>query len=217
MSQRVYPVGTSQVPLVVTVDDDGPVSGVPITAKIIAPWAGTQFDFSDNVFKAVASVVQPTVVMTESLDHPGVYFSLWNTSNIVSEADVVAIYEATGTNSFIEDESFTFTTPGDADTIASSFSETVYDAATKTLTVIAGIKNAAAGILPSTQAAMTIKDELGQTLLAKTTTSTNGLHRAVFPNVTFNPNRILLLFITFTVGAGTFDTVEPITVLGMAS
>src|SRR3990172_13393984 len=192
MSQRVYSVGTSQVPLVVVVDGPGPVSGLPVTAKIIAPWVGTQFDFSDNVFKLVASVVQPTAVMTESGAHPGVYFFLWNTSNIVSESDVVAIYESTGANPFIEDESFTFTTPGGADSIVNSFVENVYDATTKTLTVIAGIKNAAAGILPSTQAAMQIKDELGIVLLARTTTSTNGIHRAVFPNVTFSPNRILL-------------------------
>lgn len=215
MSQRTYPVGTSSVPLIVAINDNGPVSGVTLKARVIVPWSALEFDFNDNSFKAVGTAVTPQVTLTESVTSPGVYFALWNTTSVVADADVIVLYEATGLATFILDDPVSFQTAGTGTTsIVSGFIQAVFDRSNRTLTVVGGVKNAESGLLASTAANLLVKDELDQTLMAATTTSTTGLHRHVFPNVSIAPNRILLVHASFTVGPSTYDTVEPLTVLG---
>lgn len=212
---RSYPVGTAEVPLVLTVNDNGPVTGLSIVARIVAPWTGNAFDFSDNTFKPVGSVVTPTIGLTESASSPGVYFALWNTLSIVSDAEAVVLYESTGVTAFVQDEQVLFQSP--LFTQVTPFIEPVLDATQRTLTVLTGLRSSDGGLIATTQADLQIKDELGAVLFSKTTTSTNGIHRAVFPNVTIVPNRILLVEIAFTFGASVFNAVDTIKVLGATS
>jgi len=218
MSQRTYPVGTNQVPLILTIDREGPVSGRVVTARIIIPWTNQAFDFSDNTFKAFGAVVTPTVTMTEWSSYPAIYFYLWNCSTIVADADVMVLYESVGSTPFIQDDPVSFQTAGTGTTtIVNGFSEAVFDQTNRTLTIVAGVKNAESGLLLSTSATFTIKDELGQVQFSGTSTSTTGIHRKIFPNVNLVPNRIYLVDATFTVGASSFNVIEPITTLGRAT
>lgn len=217
MSQRTYPVGTTQVPLILTIDREGPVSGLTITARIIVPWTNYAFDFSDNTFKPYGSVVTPTVTLTEWGGYPAIYFYLWDSSSIVTDSDVMVLYECVGTAPFIYDDPISFQTAGSGTTsIINGFCQAVFDLTNRTLTIVAGVKNAESGLLPSTSATFTIKDELGQVEFSGTSTSTTGIHRKIFPNVNLVPNRIYLVDAVFVVGASTFNIVEPITTLGVA-
>jgi len=218
VSQRTYPVGTTSVPLIVTLNNGGPVTGETVKARIIVPWLGLGFDFSDDTFKLIGLVVTPELTLTEALTPGGVYFGLWNTSSIVADAETIVLYEATGTNAFIADDPVSFQTAGSSTaSIINSFVQAVFDATNRTLTVVGGIKNAESGLILSTSATFTVKDELGQTLFAGSTVSTTGIHRHVFPNVSLPPNRILLVHADFFAPPSTFSTVEPLTVLGRSA
>lgn len=215
MTQRTYPVGQTSVPLIVTLNDTGPVSGVTVKARALVPWAGLEFDFNDNSFKAAGSAVTPQATLTESVYTPGLYFATWNTTSVVADADVVLIYEGSGLATFIMDDPVSFQTAGTGTTsIVNGFVQAVFDRTNRTLTVVGGVKNAESGLLASTSANFEIRDELDQVLMAATTTSTTGVHRNVFPNVSIAPNRILLVHASFTLGPSTYDVVEPLTVLG---
>lgn len=217
MTQRRYPVGTTSVPLLLTIDREGPVSGLAITARIIVPWSNQAFDFSDNTFKAFGAVVTPTVTLTEYANVPGVYFALWDSSVIVSDSDALVIYESIGSAAFIYDDQVSFHTAGVGTTsIVNGFSQAVFDQTNRTLTIVSGVKNAESGLLLSPTATFTIKDELGQIQFSGTSTSTTGLHRKIFPNVNLVPNRIYLVDASFVVGPDTFNVLEPITTLGSA-
>lgn len=217
MTQRRYPVGTASVPLILTIDREGPVSSLSITARIVVPWSNIAFDFSDNTFKPFGSVVTPTVTLTEYTNVPGVYFALWNSSTIVSDSDVLVIYESVGSAPFIYDDQVSFHTAGVGTTsIVAGFSQAVFDQTNRTLTIVSGVKNAESGLLNSTSATFTVKDELGQVQFSGSSTSTTGLHRKIFPNVNLVPNRIYLVDASFVVGPDTFNVVEPITTLGSA-
>jgi hypothetical protein len=217
MSQRTYPVGTSQVPLILTIDREGPVSGLVVTARIIVPWTNYAFDFSDNTFKPFGSVVTPTVTLTEWGSYPAIYFYLWNSTSIVTDSDVIVIYESVGSAPFIYDDPISFQTAGaGTTTIINGFSQAVFDQTNRTLTIVAGVKNAVSGLLPATSATFTVKDELGRIQFSGTSTSTTGLHRKIFPNVNLVPNRIYLVDAVFVVGASSFNVIEPITTLGSA-
>lgn len=209
---RKFLVGTEEVALVLTVNDEGPVTGLAPTARILAPLTGFGFDFDDDTFKAIGSIVTPTVTLAPTTTD-GVYAAVWNTENIQADADLVVIYEHGAPNPFIEDEQITF--ESNQTDFISSFVEAAFDATSRTLTVVTGIKNAFSGLLAPSAVSISIKDELGNTLFAKSSSSPDGIHRAVFGNVTsLVPNRVLLIFLTFTVGASTYSTVETITVLG---
>lgn len=215
MSQRTFAVGTTSVPLIVTLNSAGPVTGETVKARIIVPWLGLGFDFSDDTFKLIGLVVTPELTLTEALTPGGVYFGLWNTSTIVLDADVIVLYQAIGTNAFIADDPVSFQTAGTGSTtIVNAFVQAVFDATNNTLTIVGGIKNAESGLIVSTSATFTVKNELGQTLFAGNTTSVTGIHRHIFPNVSLPPNRILLIHADFVAPPSTFSTVEPITVLG---
>jgi hypothetical protein len=215
VTQRTYPVGTSSTPLIVTLNNGGPVTGETVKARIIVPWLGLGFDFSDDTFKLIGLVVTPELTLTEALTPGGVYFGLWNTSGIVADADTIVIYQSVGPNDFIADDPVTFYTAGAASTaIINAFVQAVFDATNRTLTVVGGIKNAESGLIVSTSATFTVKNELDQVLFSGGTTSTTGIHRHIFPNVSLPPNRILLIHADFVAPPSTFSTVEPITVLG---
>lgn len=216
MSQRTYPVGTAQVPLVMTVNQSGPVTGLTITARIIVPWVGLGFDFADNSFKPVGSLVQPTVILAAATT-PGVYYALWNTSGIIADAETIVVYEC-ASPAFIQDDPVSFQTSltGGGGQIVNAFVEAMFDSVQNTLTIVGGIKNGESGLIASTDGIITVKDELNNLLLSQTTTSLTGFHRAVFPNPKIPPNRILFIFADFTVGASTFSTVETLAVLGKA-
>lgn len=209
---RTFPVGTEQVALVLTVNDEGPVAGLTPTARILAPLTGFGFDFDDDTFKAIGSIVTPTVTLAPTTTS-GVYAAVWNTENVQADADVVVVYEHGAPSPFIEDEQIVF--ESNQTDFVSSFVEAAFDATNRTLTVVTGIKNAFAGILAPSAVTITIKDELDNTLFAKSLSSATGVHRAVFPSVSnLVPNRVLLIYLVFTVGASTYSTVETITVLG---
>jgi hypothetical protein len=98
-----------------------------------------------------------------------------------------------------------------------TFIEPVIDATQRTMTIVCGLRNSAQAIILTTAAVVVLKDELGNTIATANTTSTNGIHRAQFPNIDLIPNRVLLVYTTFTFGLSTFDTVDAIKVIGVST
>lgn len=213
MSQRHYAVGTAAVPLILTVNDDGAVSGLTIKALILRISDGAEWDFSDNMFKIPGFVVTPQLTLVESPTQPGVYLETWNTVSIAGPTETVVIYECTATEFFIQDDPVTFQ---DASLVGlvTSFAEAVIDKTQRVMTILLGLKSTTAGLIPTTAATVTVKDEFGNTLFSANTTSITGIHRAQFPNVDIAPNRVLTLYVSFTFGLSTFSTIEAIKVLG---
>lgn len=216
MSQRHYAVGTAAVPLILAVNDDGAVSGLTVKARILRVSDGAEWDWSDNMFKAPGFVVTPQLTLVESPTQLGLYFGTWNTASIVGPTEAVVIYESTVTEFFIQDDPVTFQ---DAALVGlvSSFIEPVLDKTQRVLTILLGLKSTTTGLIPTTAATITVKDELGNTLFAKNTISTNGIHRAQFPNVDIVPNRVLIFDITFTFGLSTFSTTDAVKVIGVST
>lgn len=213
---RAYPTGTPSVPFVLAVDKRGPVAGLTVTAKILRS-DGSQWDFSDNSFKAPGSVVTPTVTLVESAVQSGLYEGTWDTSGIGVNTEAVIIYQSTAGEPFIEDDQVIFTNQASVISVSSAFIEPVMDKTQKTLTVVFGLKDSTVGLLATTAATIKIKDELGNVILEKATTSTNGVHRAIFPGVAqIAPNRVYLFSIDFTIGLSTFSTADAMKVIGVA-
>lgn len=216
MSQRHYPLGTGAVPLILTVNSEGPVAGLTVKARILRISDGAEWDFSDNMFKIPVSVVTPQLTLTESPTQSGVYLGTWATASIVGPTETVVIYESTSIETFIQDDPVTFQ---DASLVGlvTSFIEPVLDKTQRVLTVVLGLKSTTTGLIPTTAATVTVKDELGNTLFATDTVSTNGIHRAQFPNVDIVPNRVLIFDITFTFGLSTFSTTDAVKVIGVST
>lgn len=211
---RVFPIGKNDVPLLVTVNNAGPVGGLTVTAKIFRPDTGDRFDFNDNTFKVTPATPSLTLI-EQTPNFPGVYTSIWDASVLTVETDTVVVYESTVGTLFISDDQVSFqTVSGAADTVHDNI-EAAFDRTNKTLTILAFLQGSTGTVLTATALDFTVKDELGQTVLAKVLTSTNGIFRGVFPNVSLPPNRILLTEMTFTVGSNTFDAAKPLTVIGV--
>lgn len=215
MSQRIFQTGVSSVPLILTLNNNGPVTGSTVNATIIVPWNGLEFDFNDNTFKTAGTALSPIQAMTESTQQAGVYFFLWNTTSIVADTDVIVVYQSVSPQ-FVQDDPVSFQTSaaGGGSSIVDAFISPVFDEKNGTLTILGGIKNGESGLIVSTSATINVSDELGNLIISQSTTSTNGFHRAVFNNVQIPPNRVLIVEADFDVGASTFSTVETITVLG---
>jgi hypothetical protein len=215
VSQRTYPVGQAKVPLIVTVNDNGPVTGLSIVARIFRPSDGAQWDFDDDTFKSPGSVVTPDLALVESGDQPGLYLESWNTTSVIGDTDTVVVYESTATAIFIQDDPVSFQTGVFA--TVKTFIEPVVDKTQRTMTIVFGLRNSTQAIIATTSADVTVKDELGTVLFTATTTSANGIHRAIFPNVDIVPNRVLLIEIEFTFGLSTFNTIDAIKVIGTSA
>ncbi len=130
---------------------------------------------------------------------------------------MAVIYESTAASPFIVDELISFQTAGAGGGAGNlSVVEAVFDRTNRTLTVVSFLQDTQGQVIVSTDMDLTIKDELGQNLFAKALTSTDGIFRAIFPNVSIIPNRILLADMEFTVGPNTIPTTRPLTVLGTA-
>jgi hypothetical protein len=215
LSQRTYPVGALAVPFIVAVNDDGPVAGLTVMAKILRPSDGAQWDFDDDTFKTPGAVVTPQDTLVESTEQAGLYLGSWNTSSIISDMDTVIVYESTATAIFIADDPVSFQTGVFA--TVKTFIEPVIDVTQRTMTIVCGLRNSAQAIILTTAAVVVLKDELGNTIATANTTSTNGIHRAQFPNIDLIPNRVLLVYTTFTFGLSTFDTVDAIKVIGVSA
>lgn len=215
MSQRTYPVGQAQVPFDIVVNKDGPVAGLTIKAKIFRPIDGAQWDFSDDTFKSPGAVVTPQFTLTESVDQPGLYLGPWNTVSVIADTDAVVIYQSTITAIFIQDDPVSFQTGVFA--TVKTFIEPVIDVTQRTMTIVCGLRNSTQGLIPTTAAAVTLKDELGNTIATANTTSTDGIHRAQFPNIDLIPNRVYLVYTTFTYGLSSFNTIDAIKVLGVSA
>lgn len=216
MSQRTYPVGTTQVPFVLAVDKKGPVSGLTVNARILRPSDGFEWDFSDDSFKAPGSVVTPQLTLTESVTQPGLYLGVWDVSSIVLPTEAAIIYQSTAAEIFIEDDQVIFQSGSSTVSVTDSFVEPVIDATQRTLTLVYGLRDSNSGILPTSGATVTVKDELGNTLLTQASTSASGIYRSIFPNVQIAPNRVVIVEVVYTLGLGTFITVEALKVLGKA-
>jgi hypothetical protein len=215
VSQRTYPVGQAQVPFNIAVNKDGPVTGLTVKAKVLRPIDGAQWDFDDDTFKSPGGVVTPQLTLTESTEQPGLYVGPWNTVSVISDTDAIVIYESTATELFIQDDPVSFQTGVFA--TVKTFIEPVIDKTQRTMTFVFGLRNSTQGIIPTTAAEIVIKDELGTVLFTKNTTSVNGIHRAIFPNVDIVPNRVLLIEVEFTFGLSVFNTVDTIKVIGTSS
>lgn len=214
MSQRTYPAGVTYVPLIVAVNDDGPVSGLTVKAKILRPLDSAQWDFSDDMFKIPGAVVTPQLTLTESAEQAGLYVGPWNTASILVVTDAVVIYESTSLAFFIADDPVSILTNAAGGSAVRPFIEPVIDVTQRLMTILFGLRSSLSDIIATTSAAVTLKDELGNTIAVANTTSTNGIHRAHFPNLSLVPNRVLLVYITFTFGMSTLDTVDAIRVIG---
>jgi len=214
MSARTYPIGTTMVPLVLVVNQVGPVSGLTIIARIYRPQDDTQWDFHDNTFKAPASVITPSISMPEASFQPGLYLANWDTSNISGKTEVDIVYTSVFAPDFVEDDQVLFLAPGTIST-QDLFVEPVVDTTQNTLTCVFGLRDSTQGLINSQAATIQILDELGNVVLSSNTTSTNGIHRVVFPNVKLVPNRIFLASIVFTVGLNTVPTLQAMRFLGV--
>ena len=220
MSHRTFPVGKASVPLILTVNNNGPVTGLSPFARILVPALSLEFDFGDNTFKAAGTAGTPTIPLAElpSPSPGGVYFASWITSSIVADTDTLVIYESTSGTIFIADDPVDFQTAGaGTTTIINGFLEAAFDKTNRTLTLVGGVKNAESGLIASSAAVFTVKDELGNVLFVANTVSTTGIHRAVIPNVTITPNRVLIVEADFTAGASVISTVETLAVIGKDS
>lgn len=217
MSHRTFPVGQSSVPLIVTVNNNGPVTGLTVTARVLVPGTNLEFDFNDNTFKTIGSAVQPTLTLTEIVSpiSGGVYVGIWDTTSIVADTETLVLYESTGAATFIADDPVDFQTAGaGTTTIINGFIEAAFDKTNRTLTLVGGVKNAESGLIASSAAVFTVKDELGNTVFVANTTSVTGVHRAVIPNVSIVPNRVLVVEADFTVGPSTVSTIDTLAVIG---
>jgi hypothetical protein len=208
-------VGQAEVPLNIVVNKDGPVTGLTITAKIFRPSDGAQWDFSDDTFKAPGGVVTPTMTLPESVDQAGLYVGPWNTVSVIADTDAIVIYQSSATEIFIQDDPVSFQTGVFA--TVKTFVEPVIDATQRTMTIVLGLRNSTQGIIPTTAAVVVLKDELGNTIATANTTSVTGIHRAQFPNIDLIPNRVYLIYSTFTFGLTVYNTVDAIKALGVST
>lgn len=204
------------MPLILAVTSDGAVPGLTVNARILRVSDGAEWDFSDNTFKAPFLVATPQVLLIESPTQPGLYLGLWNTTSVTGPTEAVVIYECTAIEFFIQDDPVTFQDTAMVG-IVDSFIEPVLDKTQRVLTIVLGLKSTTTGLIPTTAATVTVKDELGNTLFSTNTTSVNGIHRAQFPNVDIIPNRVLLFDMTFTFGLSTFITTDAVKVIGVSS
>ncbi len=212
---RTYPIGTADVPLVIAVDNQGPIAGLTVTAKIIRHTDEAIWDWSDNTFKA-SGVVQPTETLPASPSQSGLYVATWDISGISVDTEVSIIYQSTATEVFIEEESIHLVPAASVSaSLTTMFLEAVIDKTMKTLTVLFGLSDDS-GLVVSTAAVITISDELGNVLFSSSTTSSTGIHRKVFPQAQLIPNRILTAAVDFTVGVSTVSRIQALKVLGAA-
>jgi L-lactate utilization protein LutB len=127
----------------------------------------------------------------------------------------VVVYESTAGEIFIQDDPVSFQST-DASAVK-TFVEPVIDKTQRTMTVVFGLLSSANTLIATTGAAVTVKDELGNVLMATTTVSASGVHRAVFPNVNLVPNRVLIIAIVFTIGVNTYNTTDAFKVIGKST
>lgn len=212
---RTYSIGVASVPLAIAVDDQGPVSGLTITAKVVRLSDEALFDFNDSTFKT-SGIAQPTETLPESSAQAGLYVGTWDTSGISTDTEVSVLYESTATQVFIEEESIHLApAPTVSAALTTMFLEAVIDKTQRTMTVVYGLSDDN-GLVNSSSAVLTITDEVGTVLFSATTSSGSGLHRKVFPNVSVIPNRIMTVTADFTVGILTISRVQALKILGTA-
>lgn len=98
--------------------------------------------------------------------------------------------------------------------IVSTLMQAVYDSVAGTLTLVAALLDAQKALMTPSDVTLTIKDELGQTLYTLVSSAASGIHRKVVPYFNLPSSRIYLIHADWTVGTDTYQTVDPLTVLG---